>query len=534
LLHSAISVKDRMFVDQDGRQVILHGISLVDKDPQTCYLAFRDPSLFRTFREWGFNCVRLGVIWAGLEPEPGRIDEGYLQGLDEQIAFARENELCVFLDMHQDLYSVLYADGAPGWATMTHGQPHITRSDVWSDAYFTSPAVQAALDSFWRNAPAPDGIGLQDHYAAAWSVLAERYAGNPAVVGYDLMNEPFPGSVALQAQQAMFAKGAEILAETGVMSGMMGVQPAAADANTDPLGVLMQFWLTPQGRSAILEVLRDVDIYAPVIDAQEPFYSEFERTGLMDFYTRVARQIRRHDRDGLLLLETTMASNMGVYSAIEPVTDSTGARDPYQVYAPHGYDLVTDTPDLAGASPERVELIFTRHAETARRLDMPMLVGEWGAFGDRPGTLGPARQVVSLFERLQCSETFWAYFPGIADTPSFPAVQRPYPERVAGRLVSYRYDPSTDVFTCEWQEEATATAPTRVYLPGWFGPGRKRVVLEPVGDGFRLDSVSPSSSSVWVEVPPRLQGGSRRLTISLRDVASRSMSQAMNARDTRS
>ena len=33
---------------------------------------------------------------------------------------------------------------------------------------------------------------------------------------YNLMNEPFPGSVAVQAQQVMFARGAEILAATGM------------------------------------------------------------------------------------------------------------------------------------------------------------------------------------------------------------------------------------------------------------------------------------------------------------------------------
>jgi len=84
---------------------------------------------------------------------------------------------------------------------------------VWSDAYFTSPAVQTALDNFWKNAPAPDGVGLQEHYARAWAMLARRYAEEPAVIGYDLMNEPFPGSAAAASQVLLFERGAELLAQ---------------------------------------------------------------------------------------------------------------------------------------------------------------------------------------------------------------------------------------------------------------------------------------------------------------------------------
>ena len=52
--------------------------------------------------------------------------------------------------MHQDLYSVLYADGAPKWATLTEGKPHKT-GDIWSEAYMLSEAVQNAFDNFWAN-----------------------------------------------------------------------------------------------------------------------------------------------------------------------------------------------------------------------------------------------------------------------------------------------------------------------------------------------------------------------------------------------
>src|SRR4029079_5958175 len=50
-------------------------------------------------------------------------------------------------------------------------------------------------DSFWANRAGPGGVGLQDRYAAAWRHVAERFANADHVLGYDLLNEPWPGTV---------------------------------------------------------------------------------------------------------------------------------------------------------------------------------------------------------------------------------------------------------------------------------------------------------------------------------------------------
>ena len=42
--------------------------------------------------------------------------------------------------------------------------------------------------------PGPGGVGLQDRYAAAWRHVAERFRDDPNVLGYDLLNEPWPGT----------------------------------------------------------------------------------------------------------------------------------------------------------------------------------------------------------------------------------------------------------------------------------------------------------------------------------------------------
>ncbi len=38
-------------------------------------------------------------------------------------------------------------------------------------------------------------MGLQDKYVDYWKVVAKRFANNPYIVGYDPLNEPFPGNI---------------------------------------------------------------------------------------------------------------------------------------------------------------------------------------------------------------------------------------------------------------------------------------------------------------------------------------------------
>ncbi|HFE53715.1 MAG TPA: hypothetical protein ENK07_09730, partial [Bacteroidetes bacterium] len=419
VVSAPISVRDTHFVDAQGRQVLLHGVSVGSKDPERGYLGPETREDFARFRAWGFNCIRFMIFWDGVEPEPGAFDDAYLDSVATRVRWAHQTGLYVLLDMHQDLYSVRFADGAPEWATITDGKPNLNPGAVWSDAYFTSPAVQTALDHFWANSPAPDGVGLQDHYARAWRHVAQRFADEPAVVGYDLMNEPFPGSEAREAQQGLFAAGQKIFA-------------AQAGEQFGPGGDLMQWWLTPEGRSRILALLCNADLYGRLVDAVYPIYRRFEVAKLQPFYEKVAQAIRQVDSTHILFLEPSMASNMGTYSSLEPLKDAAGRRDPLQAYAPHGYDLVTDTPDVTRPCDERVRLIFERHAETARRLGMPMFVGEWGAYGFHAGAEEAAWKVVHVFEQLRCSETYWAYEKNLEQTSYFPALWRPFPERVPG------------------------------------------------------------------------------------------------------
>jgi endoglycosylceramidase len=98
------------------------------------------------------------------------------------------------LDFHQDLYNEKFqGEGAPAWAVQDGGL--LNPSLGFPGNYFANPALLHAFDQFWANAPGPDGVGLQDHLAAAWAHVAARFAADPNVSGYEVLNEPWPGTL---------------------------------------------------------------------------------------------------------------------------------------------------------------------------------------------------------------------------------------------------------------------------------------------------------------------------------------------------
>lgn len=146
--------------------------------------------------EHGRQRVLHGVNWAATEPAPGQYDDRHLGWLAEQLDMLHEAGFSVILDGHQDLYSQSFGDGAPAWAPLT--EQAFEPTELWSDAYLSSPAVHGALDAFWADEPGPDGDGIRTRIVQMWGMLAERFGSHPAVVGDDVLNEPTPGSGAAE------------------------------------------------------------------------------------------------------------------------------------------------------------------------------------------------------------------------------------------------------------------------------------------------------------------------------------------------
>ncbi|MGH0035089.1 MAG: cellulase family glycosylhydrolase [Myxococcota bacterium] len=185
---------EQFITDEKGRALILHGTNLSSaskSDPNRLPSWLTRDDALRLSRDWGFNFVRYLIFWDAVEPTRGDIDETYLDAVEEYLDWLHEAGVRVVLDMHQDVYSSVFCcDGAPEWAVRDDGIPFEVQSP-WFANYF-QPAVMRAWDNFFdADGPHSD---LQVHYAAAWAAVAARFRDHPAVLGYDIMNEPSPGT----------------------------------------------------------------------------------------------------------------------------------------------------------------------------------------------------------------------------------------------------------------------------------------------------------------------------------------------------
>lgn len=429
-----ISTSKLKFVDKEGRQVILHGINMVCKEREQNYIGNYTNDDFQMLKQWGFNVIRLGIFWDGIEPVPGCYDEEYLKKIDEIIAMASQHELAVYLDMHQDLFSCKYSDGAPEWATLTEGTEHVT-TELWSESYLLSGAVQRAFDEFWNDSKASDGVGIQEHFIRMWKHIAKRYAFNSAVIGYDFFNEPFPGSAANLVMMSLM----EVLKEQ--MGGEMDEE------------ALMALWLDQENKQQLLNRFNDKEKYRAIVNAIEPSLQQFDQSVLSAFYQKIGSAVREVDQQTLLFLEANYFCNTGVASHTMPIVDATGAQDEFQVFSPHGYDLMVDTQLYEQSSTHRLEVIFEAHKKVQDRLQMPVLVGEWGCFpnaGD--AELLQAQFLMELFSQNLFSDTYFD-FSHIKNNQVLDALVRPYPMNVAGELLSYSYDVKNKVFQCKVREQ---------------------------------------------------------------------------------
>jgi len=194
-------------VDAFGRDVQLRGVNLnslgdyFEADPRLPTVDPLVPAVWERIAERGYNVVRLVTSWSAWEPERGRIDERYVERVHDAVEAARAAGLYVVIDMHQDAWSkTIYTppgetcpagtapqigwDGAPEWATITHGASTCGQGGGVGGRE-KNPAVMSAWAAFYSNE-----AGIRDELAKLWGVIAERFAGDDTIAGYDLLNEP--------------------------------------------------------------------------------------------------------------------------------------------------------------------------------------------------------------------------------------------------------------------------------------------------------------------------------------------------------
>jgi endoglycosylceramidase len=215
------------FIDDEGRVVVLHGGNVVYKLPPYTPISDKfDPLFsfndkdFEYFKQFGFNAVRLGISWEGLETSEGVYSEEYLNKTEELIKKFQENNIYVLLDAHQDMFSRKFCgEGVPlfyanklsydtdcnrnllskilglvglciplkthNWEYDDQGLPIIEKCRKGFNKYFQSPEVITNLESFYSNQN-----NVLTSFIEFWKVVVTRFGKFDNIIGYDLWNEP--------------------------------------------------------------------------------------------------------------------------------------------------------------------------------------------------------------------------------------------------------------------------------------------------------------------------------------------------------
>lgn len=185
-LHTGVSFPTRTVTDLTGNTL------LADKQGRALQLRGTNLGKFDDIVEQdvadmgaaGFTLLRLPIQWRRLEPEQGQYDASYLAHIEDVLDWADRYGLLVLVDWHQDVFGPYFGfDGVPAWATRDDGIEFEPVEGNWFNNYF-KPAVQAAFKHLYNDED------LQQAQVATWTYLAQQLAGEPALLGYDLFNEP--------------------------------------------------------------------------------------------------------------------------------------------------------------------------------------------------------------------------------------------------------------------------------------------------------------------------------------------------------
>jgi endoglycosylceramidase len=442
--------------DSHGRVVFLHGVDAVYKfAPYELYPDAGRPWNFSgadaaLMARLGFNVVRLGMTWSGLEPgrapanDPAVCDRGkpanphqfnqshlerYLAHLRTTVNLLARFHIYTILDMHQDVYNEMFeGEGAPSWAVCTDGVPSVDPPGRWSLAYATT-AADIAFSHFWRNNVRGD---LQGQYDRVWGDVAHAFRADRWVLGFDPFNEPFSTALVhfhgqhFDAQLECFYTGR---AHVGAPS--HGAPPLHCPSDDPEEGVV------------------------PTLLANDPrglIFDEPDNFASRGFPTYLGPMDLRN-----------LVYNVHIYC---------GARSP-----------VTGNPtNLLACAAQDV------HSVTVRQEDRPLLaspaqpggpawlVTEFGATKSAP----LLADVTAHFDADKVGWIYWAwkYYGDPTGSAAESLVManghlrtsalvlsQAYPEAVAGIPSSFGFSPSTDVFDLTYAPNHRIHAPTVVFVP---------------------------------------------------------------------
>jgi endoglycosylceramidase len=454
----------RWITDPSGRVTVLHGLNMVYKRPPYApdAVGFGENDAAFLASE-GYNTVRVGLIYKAVEPQPGVYDDAYLARIERTVNALGRHGVVSLLDFHQDLYNERFqGEGWPDWAVQDDGLPAQPQAGFPAN-YLVMPALQRAFDHFWQNDPGPGGVGLQDRYAAAWRHVAERFRDNRYVLGYDLLNEPWPGTA---------------------------WQQCANPAGCPVFDAMLSAFVT-----RMLTAIRQVDSTTIVWYEPQVLFNNGSDTNLADFGDA---------HTGMSFHDYCLTANEGGggYSAACEASDSLVFQNAEKRSLATGDALLLTE---FGATDERESLLGVLSLADKNMMSWQ----EWHYCGcDDPTTTGSGdTQAIVLDPAKPPSGSN-------LKTSTLDAVTRPYPQIVAGTPESWSFDPSSRAFALAFSTSRAGGG------GGSFGPNAVSEIAVPrrqYTNGYAADvrggSIRSAAGAAVLKVSAC--AGATRLTVSL-------------------
>ncbi len=444
-----ITVKGTALVDESGRERIFNGVNLVFKgkyDAETGKMDYfnsgYDEEMFKRLSERGINLARLGIVWAAIEPEMGEYDESYLDLTEKYVDLCAKYGIYVYLDIHQDCYHNM-----PDWATITDSYKRRKPKFIWAEGYFLDKAVHRAFDNFWNNTEIC-GIGIQDRFAMMWQHVAKRFKDKENLFGYDLLNEPFPGTDGGKAFKAIAKKGVKTVLSKKVNKCLA-----------------IKNMLKNDIFSGALSAIDSGEIVREVTSAADLIILNFDVNKYYPFVQRIASAIREVTEKGNIILETSYWSNSSIPNGTPRLRYADGTLEENLVFAPHGYDLTVDTVLTNTASNNRIDAVFDAHAKTQKRLGIPMIVGEWGGMVPGCDDYPHLEYLLEKFDGNKWGQTYWCFWKDLIDDKIMKIIARPYPIAVPGEIIKYGFNRKNDTFTLKYNLDKSAKKKIQIYSP---------------------------------------------------------------------
>ena len=117
------------------------------------------------------------------------------------------------------------------------------------------------------------------------------------------------------------------------------------------------------------------------------------------------------------------------------------------------------------SSSSRTDAIFGEHANTQKRLGIPVLVGEWGGYSEGDEWYPHIYHLLKFFDDRKWSNTYWAFHEGLIGDGVMDILNRPYPRAVTGEIKAYNHDREANKFTLSYEQTAAFDVKSIIYVP---------------------------------------------------------------------